>query len=91
MDNNNRFIGQVGLGYWGKNLLRNLYQLKSLRWAYDISPTITSARAKEFPDVEYATSVQAIFQDPEIKGVAIATPASTHYQLVKQALLAEKE
>ncbi|MBU1205988.1 MAG: hypothetical protein KKH04_03525 [Proteobacteria bacterium] len=27
MESQNKFIGMIGLGYWGKNILRNLHDL----------------------------------------------------------------
>ena len=54
------------------------------------SDTITF-KAKAFPDVEYTSSYNEILANKEIKAVAIATPAATHYQKAKQALLADKD
>lgn len=37
--------------------------------------------------VDYTTDIQAIFQDPEIQLVVVATPGHTHYDFAKDCLL----
>uniref|UniRef100_A0A7C3RKM5 Gfo/Idh/MocA family oxidoreductase n=1 Tax=Dictyoglomus thermophilum TaxID=14 RepID=A0A7C3RKM5_DICTH len=86
-----KFIGLIGLGYWGKNILRNLYELNVLHTACDFDEKVIEERKKDFPDVNYTQKVEDIFQNPEITSVAIATPAVTHYELVKKALLCGKD
>lgn len=84
-------IGLIGLGYWGKNILRNLCELGCLHTACDLNPEIIEERKKVFPAIKYATDVEEILQDADIKAVAIATPAVTHYELAKRALQADKD
>ncbi len=84
-------IGLIGLGYWGKNLLRNFHSLGVLRTACDTSPAIIAERKKEFPDVAFVTSSEEVFTSKEITAVAIATPASSHFDLVQKVLLAGKD
>ena len=88
---NNKFIAHIGLGYWGRNILRNLYELDILRIACDISENIVKERKKHFPNVEYTTNIEDIISNQEIKAVTIATPASTHYELTKKFLLLGKD
>jgi len=86
-----KFIGLIGLGYWGKNILRNLFELGVLHTAGDLSHQIISERSKEFHGVNYITKFEEMLNNKDIKAVAIATPAATHYEYVKQALLAGKD
>ena len=86
-----RSIGLIGLGYWGKNILRNFYEMGVLHTACDSDPHTILERKEQFPDAIYTTSFDVILKNPEIKAAAIATPAATHYQYVKQALLAGKD
>jgi UDP-2-acetamido-3-amino-2,3-dideoxy-glucuronate N-acetyltransferase len=86
-----RFVGLIGLGYWGKNILRNLYELKVLRTACDSNKAIISKQKVNFPDLNYSSSNEKIFKNPDIKAVVIATPAATHYELVKKSLLSGKD
>ena len=86
-----KFIGLVGAGYWGKNILRNLYELGVLHTVCDFDPQIISERKKNFQNVNYTTSFEDILQNPDITAVAIVTPATTHYEIVKKVLLAGKD
>jgi UDP-2-acetamido-3-amino-2,3-dideoxy-glucuronate N-acetyltransferase len=91
METNERFIGLIGLGYWGRNILRNLYDLGALRSACDTNPETISERRGKFPGLKYTASYGEMLSDREIKAIAIATPAVTHYELVKLALNAGKD
>jgi UDP-2-acetamido-3-amino-2,3-dideoxy-glucuronate N-acetyltransferase len=87
----NRNIGLVGLGYWGKNILRNLHELGVLRIACDNDAEIIRERKKEFASVTFTSKFKEILTDPEIHAVAISSPAVTHYKLVKEALKSGKD
>ena len=87
----NKFIALIGAGYWGKNLLRNLYELNVLHTVCEVNKEIIAERKKQFPDVYYTTSYEEVLNNKEIKAVAIATPAATHYQKVREAILADKD
>ncbi len=89
MDNRN--VGLIGLGYWGKNILRDLAQMGVLRKACDAHDLTLLEKRNEFPDVHFTSDANEVFEDKEIKAVAIATPATTHFHLVKKALLADKD
>ena len=81
----------VGLGFWGKNIFRNLYNLGVLRTACDNNAdTINGFKAK-YPDIDYTDSFTGMLKNKEIKAVLLATPASTHFLLARQALLAGKD
>ena len=88
---NNKFVGLVGLGYWGQNILRNLYDLGVLHTACDVDAGIIADRKGKFPGPKYTTCFNEILDHPDIIAVALATPAATHYNLVKQSLLAGKD
>ncbi len=90
-NNNNKSLGLIGLGCWGKNILRNLYELGFLRMACDVSTGIISERKKCFSDVNYTPYFDDLLNESQIKAVVVATPAATHYELVKQSLIAGKD
>jgi UDP-2-acetamido-3-amino-2,3-dideoxy-glucuronate N-acetyltransferase len=48
MEIQKEFIGMIGLGYWGKNILRNLHDLGVLHTACDSDPGIVAERKKGF-------------------------------------------
>ncbi len=91
MANQSRNIGLIGAGAWGKNHLRNLYNLGVLKTVLESSEDIISLRKKEFPDAEYVQDLDSILNDKEIGGVVIASPAETHFDLTKKCLLAGKD
>ena len=88
MEIQQKFIGMVGLGYWEKNILRILHDLGFLHTACDSEPGIVAERKKGFPGLHFTTSLDEMLKNPDIKAVAISTPAATHYESVKQSLLA---
>ena len=91
MNYNEKFIGLAGLGYWGKNILRNLYEFGVLHTACDINVTTLSEHKKKFPGVKYINSFDELLHIPRIRAVAISTPAASHYELVKKSLKAGKD
>lgn len=84
-------IGVIGTGYWGKNLVRNFYELKVLSAICDFDPQTLKTMKSQYPEVKVYTTSHDLLQDPEIKAVAIATPAVTHYEEARLALLADKD
>lgn len=79
----------VGTGYWGINLVRNYNTLGALRCIADTSAERAAAIASQFDCP--ARSWAEVLNDPEIHAVAIATPAHTHYPLIKEAILHGKD
>jgi UDP-2-acetamido-3-amino-2,3-dideoxy-glucuronate N-acetyltransferase len=86
-----RNIAVIGLGYWGKNILRNLYELQVLHTACDSNIDSISQWKEKFPGIYYSTSFDDVLSNPDIKAVIISTPAVSHYNLVKKAILADKD
>lgn len=84
-------IAVVGAGYWGKNLVRNFYDLRALGVICDSRVNTLNALQEEYPGCRYVSTYAAILKDAEVSAVAIATPAETHGRLVRDALLAEKD
>lgn len=83
-------VAVVGCGNWGKNLVRNFYNLGHLAMACDLSPEILQNVQQNYKGVITTSNFQDILDNPEISGVVISTPSATHYPLAKQALLAGK-
>ena len=82
-------IGLIGCGMWGKNIARNLSQLGALRVICDADEGRGGAMAKEL-GAEFSTDVANVLARPDIAGVAIATPATTHAEVATMALNAGK-
>jgi len=84
-------VAVVGAGYWGKNLVRNFYQLGALAAICDSDPATLAHLTQQYPGASGHLAYAAVLHDADIKAVAIATPAETHYVLAKEALLAGKD
>ena len=84
-------VAVIGCGYWGKNLVRNFLQLDALHTVCDATPAGRKLAESIAPQASITSDVNDLLNDPTVLGVAIATPAETHYTLVKRALLAGKD
>ena len=80
-----RNIAVIGCGYWGKNLVRNFCQLGALRMVCDESGDCRRTAATVAPDCEIVSSTECVFTS-SVPAVVIATPAVTHFALVREAL-----
>ncbi len=78
-------VAVIGAGYWGKNLVRNFYELGALRTVCDVSPEVLT-RVREKYAVETTHQVEGLLSDASIDAVVIAAPAAQHYQLVRECL-----
>ncbi len=85
-------IAQIGVGYWGPNLLRNLVMNKSshVKTVVDLSKERRDYVKSLYPAIEVTDDLNQVLQDPEIRGVVIATPVRTHFDLALKALDAGK-
>lgn len=86
-------IGVIGCGYWGPNLVRNFYALgrsEFLMVADKIPERLESIRT-QYPSIQVTERTEEVLCNPQIAGVAIATPVATHYALAKEALLQGKD
>jgi predicted dehydrogenase len=82
----------VGYGYWGPNLVRNLLENSEFRLMGLCEQS--EARIAEFhrrhPQIWVDRDFDAALLDARVEAVVIATPPSTHYELVRKALEAGK-
>ncbi len=84
-------IACIGAGYWGKNLVRNFQSLQALSWICEADPVRRRELAEATPGLRITDSLDQVLEDPAVQGVAIATPAETHGDLVRRALSAGKD
>ena len=86
-------IGVIGFGQWGPNHVRNFRNMDDceVKRVCDATPARLAAVKKQFRDVETTADPAAITLAPDIDAVIVATPTSTHFALVKQALEAGKD
>jgi predicted dehydrogenase len=85
-------LAAVGLGYWGPNLARNLDELDgaALTWICDRDEVRLDEYGGRFPDARKTTRYADLLEDDALDAIAIATPAVTHFELAREALLAGK-
>ena len=82
-------VAVLGCGHWGRNLVRNLHEMGALKAVADPDSESVSQLQNELR--VKATNLATILDDDRIRGVAIAAPASLHYELAKTCLEAGKD
>jgi predicted dehydrogenase len=85
-------VAVIGAGHWGPNLIRSFSngQTSTVRWVVDRDVARLAQAQARFPHIRVADSADEIWDDPDVDAVVVATPTSTHGQLVSQALHAGK-
>ena len=85
-------LAVIGAGYWGPNLVRTAAATPALRleWLCDLDEERAKAVLGRYTTVKTTASYEQVLADPAVAAVAIATPAATHFDLVRAALEAGK-
>jgi predicted dehydrogenase len=85
-------VAVVGLGYWGPQLVRNLYEspYAELVTVCDARPEALAQIGRRYPGLRQTTEFAEVLADSEVEAVVVATPISTHYPLARAALEAGK-
>jgi len=83
-------VGVIGAGYWGPNLIRNMFQIADLTVVCDSDPKRLDYIGSLYPAVSRTTDHRQVFAASDVQAVVVATPARTHYRLTKAALVAGK-
>ncbi len=80
-------IAVIGCGYWGENLVRNFYKLGYLNVIYDVDLQNAKRLSKKFkvPILKFEEILNT-----DIDGIAISSPAASHYDIAKKCLLSNK-
>lgn len=86
-------VGIVGVGGWGKNLLRNFAALPDvdLLYACDQDPNARARASQQVDPDRVVADFDAVLRDPRVQAVVIATDAKTHFELGRRALEAGKD
>src|SRR4030042_6778933 len=84
-------IAQIGVGYWGPNLLRNLIANKrcKVRRVADMSGERRDCVRGLYPAVHVTDNIAELLNS-ETDAVVIATPVATHFDMAIKALEASK-
>lgn len=85
-------LAQIGVGYWGKNLLRNFSGLPTTTVLHvcDQSDDVLNRLAGQYPGLATTKNVDDVLSNKEVEAVVIATQTPLHHQFAKAALQAGK-
>jgi predicted dehydrogenase len=85
-------IAQIGVGYWGPNILRNLIENKrcSVSAAVDLAHERREYVHRLYPAIKNSDSIDEVLEDSETDAVVIATPVASHFDLAMKTLEAGK-
>ena len=85
-------MGVIGAGYWGPNIIRNLYEAPGAEAVAvaDLSQERLDAIHKRFPSLRVTTNYRELLDDPTIDAICIVTPVKTHRKLAEEAFAAGK-
>lgn len=83
-------IAVIGCGVWGRNIVRNFYNLGVLDIVCDIDEDNLNKVTEQYPGVKVTKDFHDIINNPEITSVAVVTPSHTHYKMVHAMLDAGK-
>ncbi len=83
-------IAVIGCGLWGRNIVRNFYNLGVLDTVCDFDDENLKQVTSQYDGVKTTKDSSDILNNPEITAVAVVTPSHTHYKLVKSMLEAGK-
>jgi len=86
--NNKINIAQIGVGYWGPNLLRNFVANGECEviTVVDLSKERRTFVKGLYPSIDVTDDVESVLDDGTTDAVIIATPVATHYDLAIKAL-----
>ena len=83
-------IAVIGTGVWGRNIVRNFYNLNVLDVVCDLDESNLAKVREQYPGAKTTKDFNEIINNPEITAVAVVTPSHTHFKVVKAMLEAGK-
>jgi predicted dehydrogenase len=85
-------VAVVGLGYWGPNLTRALFEVENVHVPYvcDLDHQRLQKLAARYPSVTPTQDLDEVLDDPQVDAVVIATPVFSHYEIASKCLRAGK-
>lgn len=86
-------LGIIGVGGWGKNLLRNFQEQPGARVmiAADKVAARRSAAGEKYPELTLTDDYGDILSNPDLQAVVVATPGASHFAIVRDCLEAGKD
>lgn len=85
-------LGVVGLGGWGKSVVRAYSQTAGSRIVAicDADARTLAAQSRQYPDATATSQYGQLLENAAIDAVVLATPAPMHYEMARAALRAGK-
>jgi len=85
-------LAQVGVGYWGRNLLRCAVELPGAEvvWACDQRDGARAHAARQYPSVQTTDRYEDLLEDESVEAILVATETPQHFPLAEAALRAGK-
>jgi predicted dehydrogenase len=79
-------VGVVGCGYWGPNLIRNLFETNRCQnvYCFDADPAPIKKLLRRYPSLKVANSLDHLVDCCD--AVMVATPVSSHHDVAAIAL-----
>ena len=84
-------VAVVGCGYWGRNLVRNFHALGALAAVADPTSAGRQLAAELAPGADVVDALPPLLARSDVDGIALATPAVTHFDLGRRVLGAGKD
>ena len=86
----NKCVAVIGCGIWGRNIVRNFYNLGALHTVCDLDSDNLNLIQDLYRDVNISNDFESVLKNPQIAALCVVTPSHTHFNLVKKAILAHK-
>lgn len=86
-------LAQIGLGAWGKNLLRNFSSQPDgeMKIVCDSQANALKRAQTQYPAIDTCSDPADVFKRTDIDAVIIATPPATHFELAHAAIESGKD
>ena len=85
-------VGQIGIGYWGWNILRTLRRIPDVTivGVCDQRRDVVERVRELVPSTTIFETFEQLLANPDVEAVAIATDSPQHYEMTRMALEAGK-
>ena len=85
-------VGVIGYGYWGRNIVRNFFENKDTKVTAICDTDSATLRLiqEKYPDINIFSNAYTMINSLNIDAIAIVTPMSTQFELIKHSLKNKK-
>lgn len=85
-------VAVIGCGHWGPHHVRTFNTLPGSKVVavVDSDPKALARLKSLYPDIQYSADYRKVLANPKVDAVVVVTPTTTHYGIVRDALLKRK-